>query len=151
MCLFLKMTRQPLICSRCGWCGGLVQKGLGSRPEGRGQCGLIRMQWVTDGDAGDGCNKDEGFMRRGSSADWLEGGESPMSLYQPTASSASKLPPYICVAIIAIIPILNYRHIECVFHLCGKSAEQNCHQLAADLLLGWKWRGWDCHWRWGII
>ena len=32
------------------------------RPEGRGQCGLIRMQWVNDagsGDAGDGDDADD--------------------------------------------------------------------------------------------
>ena len=81
-------------------------KGLGE-VGARGQCGLIRRVEVTN-----------------------------VIISTNSIISIQIAAIYICVAIIAIIPILNYRHIECVFHLCGKSAEKNCHQLAAHLLLG---------------
>ena len=113
------------------------------RPEGRGQCGLIRMQWVTDGDAGDGCNKDEGLRRRGKAR-----GQCGLIRRRWVSNVIISTNSIISIQIAAIYMrchccnyshILNNRHIECVFHLCGKSAEKNRHQLAAHLLLGWKW------------
>ena len=43
------------------------------RPEGRGQCGLIRMQWVTDCDAGDGDSGDAGDAGDAGEADSGDG------------------------------------------------------------------------------